>query len=1105
MDPLAPPVVAVVVTRDPGPWFEEVLSALACQDYPNLSVLVLDAASEVDPTPRVAAVLPTAFVRRLDSNPGFAGAANEVLHVVEGASHLVFCHDDVAPEPDALRLMVEEGFRSNAGVVAPKLVAWDDPSRLLQVGMGADKVGAPSPRVEARELDQEQHDAVRDVFVAPGGCTLVREDLFSTLGGFDRAMFMFGEDLDFSWRAQVAGARVIVAPAARVRHLEASSSGVRTIRLPEQAPPVGTEAVAEAERGEAATEQGSRREHRRGRAGASAGQTEVAQVRLRRRHELRAVLKDYSSWHLARVLPQALALSLVEILFDLVSGRGANARAVAGAWTWNLGRSRELRRARRDLRSRRLVHDSEVRRLQARGSARTSHYFRSQLVRVEPTHRVSRPVGRGRMPRVGESFAPGTRPRLIFWGVVAVVLAYGSRHLLADPLPVVGQLAPFPGWSAFLHHFASGWRTTGLGSQASAPPAFGLLGVVGGLLFGSTSQLEKILFIGSVPLGAVGAYRLGRAVRSRWAPFAAALVYLAVPLPYNAIALGQMDVVLVYAAVPWILSRLLRSTVVEPFDPARGAQAGSGSEPAVSARAAPAVEAGEGGKRPWRSIGRPTLALGLLVALLSAYVPAGVMVVAIMAVGLALGCALLGDRRAGIRVLLVGFGSILVTLVVCLPWSLDYLRPGAQLASLLGVGSSPAGALGFGAALRFETGPLGGAPVGWAFLAAALLPLLIGQSWRLAWAARLWTLALVVWALAWMAGRGWLGSAVPAPAVLLAPAAAAVALCVALGLTAFERDLASYRFGWRQASSVLAAAFVLVGTLPVLASTFSGHWNLPQQGFDEALSWLPSQQSRGAYRVLWVADPQTLPLKGWDLGGHVSYATSDNGIPDVTYQWPAADPGPTADIASALNAAWHGDTALLGHLLAPMSVRYIVVPSRAAPPVPGQPVLPYEPVPADLQRALLSQDDLRQLNVDPGVLVLENAAWLPARAALSSAGAAASASTRADAVLRADLSGSRPILSSSEGWLAYGGSVSPGSAYLAASSTDRWQLTDTSGRTLPRYRAFGWANGYRVDAKVSATLRYSTSPWRYLAIGLELVLVAAAVVLLIVTRPRRVR
>ena len=56
----APAVVAVVVTHDAGPWFEETLASLAASDYPNLSVLVIDAASTEDPVPRVASVLPGA-------------------------------------------------------------------------------------------------------------------------------------------------------------------------------------------------------------------------------------------------------------------------------------------------------------------------------------------------------------------------------------------------------------------------------------------------------------------------------------------------------------------------------------------------------------------------------------------------------------------------------------------------------------------------------------------------------------------------------------------------------------------------------------------------------------------------------------------------------------------------------------------------------------------------------------------------------------------------------------------------------------------------------------------------------------------------------------
>src|SRR5688572_23964114 len=164
-------------------------------------VLVIDAASAEDPTTRIAAVLPSAFVRRLDRNDGYGPSANDVLEVVEGASHYALLHDDAAPDPDAIRLLVEEAYRSNAGVVAPKLVAWDDPVRLLAVGATADKSGHVMEYGRG-ELDQEQYDAVRDVFVAPGGCQLVRADLFATIGGFNAAIPFIGEDLDLSWRAQ---------------------------------------------------------------------------------------------------------------------------------------------------------------------------------------------------------------------------------------------------------------------------------------------------------------------------------------------------------------------------------------------------------------------------------------------------------------------------------------------------------------------------------------------------------------------------------------------------------------------------------------------------------------------------------------------------------------------------------------------------------------------------------------------------------------------------------------------------------------------------------------------------------------------------------------
>ncbi len=339
--PPAPAVVAVVVTCDPGLWFEQVLASLAAQDYPNLSVLIVDAGSLGDPTSTVAETLPGAFVRRLDKRVGFGQAANEVLTVVEGASHFLICHDDVVFAPDAVRLMVEEAFRSNSGIVTPKFVLWDEPDRLLAVGATTDKVGVLQDLVERGELDQEQHDVVREVLVAPGGATLVRADLFAALGGFDEEIDQFGEDLDLSWRARIAGARITAVPAARVRHLQALLHGERA----------GWGSAAGRRRGSD----------------------------LRESHRIRTLLGCYRWFDLLWILPLALVWSLGEAGTRLVQGRPADAyhlvRSFALAWR----RPGELWRARRRVQGHRGAGDTELRRLQSRGNARFRSFMRHRV------------------------------------------------------------------------------------------------------------------------------------------------------------------------------------------------------------------------------------------------------------------------------------------------------------------------------------------------------------------------------------------------------------------------------------------------------------------------------------------------------------------------------------------------------------------------------------------------------------------------------------------------------------------------------------------------------------------------------------------------------
>jgi GT2 family glycosyltransferase len=518
---MAPAVVAVVVAHDPGPWFDETITSLGAQDYPNLSILVIDAASSTEVKARVGRSAPGAFVRRIDSNPGFGAAANEVLDVVDGAAFFLLCHDDVAPEPDAVRILVEEAFRSNAAIVGPKLVQWEDRRQLLQVGEGIDHSGYSVPLVEPGELDQEQHDAVRDVFSVPGACTLVRADLFAEIGGFDEGIDYLYDDLSLCWRAHAAGARVIVAPDATVRHRQ---------RL------------------------GERRS--------------VNWRSLQMRHRLRVLLSCYSPSGLLLALPRIVVLNVLELVYTLLVGRTRHARDLMGAWIWNLRRIDELRGARKQVRQFRRVPDSEVRRFMARGSARLTQFLRGQIGGGD-----DRLVGLARTGRDAAGLlSSGTfRAAAGVWAGVGLVLLAGSRHLITRGMPAIGELVPFTtGPVDLLREFSSGWRTAGLGADSPNPTLLGAVGSLGLLFGGAMGLLRTVLTLGLIPIGAAGAYRLARPIGSRHAQIASLLAYVANPLPYDALADGRWGVLALYAAAPTLVGLLARAAGVSPFGSAEG-------------------------------------------------------------------------------------------------------------------------------------------------------------------------------------------------------------------------------------------------------------------------------------------------------------------------------------------------------------------------------------------------------------------------------------------------------------------------------------------------------------------------------------------------------
>ena len=156
-------------------------------------------------------------VARLDAD-GVAASALDWLWLL---------HDDGAPSARGAAAAARRrpAVARASAIAGPKLTTWSDEGRLREVGRSVTRSGRRAGGPAVGEPDQGQHDSRADVLGVSSSGMLVRRDVFDALGGFEPAFAPHADDLDLCWRAHLAGHRVVVVPAARVREAAAHPSG----------------------------------------------------------------------------------------------------------------------------------------------------------------------------------------------------------------------------------------------------------------------------------------------------------------------------------------------------------------------------------------------------------------------------------------------------------------------------------------------------------------------------------------------------------------------------------------------------------------------------------------------------------------------------------------------------------------------------------------------------------------------------------------------------------------------------------------------------------------------------------------------------------------
>ncbi|MDQ3123468.1 MAG: glycosyltransferase family 2 protein, partial [bacterium] len=135
----------------------------------------------------------------------------------KSADYIALFNNDAVADKNWLKELVREiNTDKSIGIVTGKLMR-SDKTHFDSTGDFYTIWGLPYPR-SRNQRDTGQYDQPEEVFGASGGASLYRAELFKQIGLFDEDFFAYYEDVDISFRAQMAGWKIKYTPNAVAYH-----------------------------------------------------------------------------------------------------------------------------------------------------------------------------------------------------------------------------------------------------------------------------------------------------------------------------------------------------------------------------------------------------------------------------------------------------------------------------------------------------------------------------------------------------------------------------------------------------------------------------------------------------------------------------------------------------------------------------------------------------------------------------------------------------------------------------------------------------------------------------------------------------------------------
>jgi GT2 family glycosyltransferase len=213
--PVNPRVSIIVVNWNGQALLHDCLESLARQTYSEHEIIFVDNGSSDDSVYWVQKNFPQVKLVQLPTNEGFTGGNLAGLETARG-EFIALINNDTQADARWLDELIKPMLRdSSVGICAGKLLL-NDTARINSAGIGLTTAAVGFDRGLG---DKESlYGAPEHVFGACGAAVIYRRAMLKGIGFLDNDFFLYGEDVDLSFRAQIAGWKCAYVPSAIVYH-----------------------------------------------------------------------------------------------------------------------------------------------------------------------------------------------------------------------------------------------------------------------------------------------------------------------------------------------------------------------------------------------------------------------------------------------------------------------------------------------------------------------------------------------------------------------------------------------------------------------------------------------------------------------------------------------------------------------------------------------------------------------------------------------------------------------------------------------------------------------------------------------------------------------